>query len=287
MGKGSSSSNAPQFNPADAQVSAYLPTGTLRYGTVGSGGQFVPRSGGEAYRVVETPGAAQFRQTYEQLGQDIIGRGQGLLGQLTPQVPQMEIDYSRISDIPGPEGFADETARVEQETFERAMGLLNPQFERQQEALQADLAARGIPVGVGNVAASPAARQAIQDLRETQGELTSRAALDAAAQGRAYGGELFRRGLTAREAQLGDQIRDIQLQTGQRQNILNELAQMLQGPQIQAAVPIQDNTFAGQQLSYQGQMDAYAADQARRNAMMGAGFGLLGSLGGGYLAGGF
>lgn len=306
MTKGSSSNNAPQFDPSQSQVNAFLPTGDLRYGTVGGGGQFVPKTGGEAYKVAETPGAAQFRRTYEDLGQSIIGRGQGLLGQLGQQVPgfgglpeyRSEIDYSGISPVTRPEDFGAEGQRLEEATFQRAMGLLNPEFERQDEALYADLAARGIPVEVGNVGASPAAQQGIRDLRETQGELRNRAAFDAVGAGRQYQSDLFGQGLASRGAQMEDQLRDIALQnqarqagfgerTAVRQNVLNELAQMLQGPQIQAAVPIQDNTFAGQNLAYQGQLNQYNQQQARQNQAMGGLFGLAGAGLGGALAGGY
>ena len=301
---GSSNNNAPQFDPGRANVNVYSPTGNVRYGTTGQGGEFQPGSGQTAYQIQETPGASGFRQTYEQLGQDIIGRGEGLLGQLGGQVPgyeglpdfRSEIDYGGISPVGRPEDFGAEGQRLEQATFDRAMGLLNPQFERQSQAFQSDLAARGIPGEVGNVGASAGYRQGLGDLREAQGELTNRAALDSVAAGRAYQSDLFGQGLASRGAQVEDQLRDIGLQnqarsqgfgerTAQRQNILNELAQMLQGPQIHAAVPINDQSFAGQQQAYQGQMNQYNQQQAARNQGLGGLFGLAGALGGGYLAG--
>lgn len=301
---GSGGNNAPQFDPARSQVNVYSPTGNIRYGTTGPGGEFRPGSGQTAYQIQETPGAAGFRQTRERLGQGIIGRGQELLDQLSGQVPgyeglpefRSELDYSDISPVVRPEDFGQEGARLEQATFDRAMGLLSPQFERQNEAFEADLAARGIPSAVGNVGASAGYRQGLGDLREAQGELMNRAALDAVGAGRAYQSDLFGQGLASRGAQVEDQMRDIGLQnqaraqgygerTAQRQNILNELAQMLSGPQIQAAVPINDQSFAGQQQAYQGQLNQYNQRQATRNQTLGGLFGLAGSLGAGYLAG--
>ena len=303
MNKGGGGS-APQFDPTASQVNAYLPTGNLRYGTTGSGGQFVPGSGQAAYKVFETPGASQFRQTREDLGQGILDRGQGLLGQLSEQVPGYEglpdqryqVDYSGISGVSRPEDFGAEGQRLEQATFDRAMGLLNPQFDKQNQAFEADLAARGIPGAVGNVGASQGYRQGLGDLREAQGELTNRAALDSVAAGRDYQSQLFGQSLASRGAQVEDQMRDIGLQnqarqtgfgerTAQRQNVLNELAQMLQGPQIQAAVPINDQSFAGQQQAYQGQLNEYNQRQATQQSLLGGLFGLGGALGGGYLAG--
>lgn len=307
---GKSSNNAPSFDPYAAaraqaetnRLSMFLPTGDLRYGTVGSGGQFVPESGGAALRVIETPGAAQFRQFYEQTGLNLAERGQNISGNL-PDIPtygnlpahQYQIDYSQVSPVARPEDFAAQGEEVEQATFGRAMGLLDPVFERQTRDFENQMVNRGIPTGTEDYSTS------YRDLADAQNEARVRAAYDAVGAGRAYQQALFGMAGEARGQQLTDQLTSMALQNQARQtgygeraseyqNVLNTLAQMMSGPQIQAAVPLSQtpvDVMGAMQTAYGGDLAGYRAEQQLNQAALGGLYGMGGALAGGWARAGF
>ena len=283
------------------RVNYFTPTGDLRYGTTGPGGQFIPGSGNAALQVVETPGAAAYRQATEGTAQNLANLAQRMSGNL-PTSPltyeglpdyQSQIDYSRVDPIMSGRDFAEDRARVEQGIFDRGMTLLNPVFEDQNRALQNRL--KYVPMGAE--ARGTAEDRAAQAQQNAINDLTMRAL-------EVGGGEqsrLLGEARALRGEQIGQQLQDMNLsnmarQTGfgeqaaVRQNTLNELAQLLGGPQIQTATfggPAPIDVTGPINTAYSGQLNNYNQQLAARNAALGAGAGLAGAGLAGWSSAGF
>lgn len=297
----SSPSPPPAPNPAAAvqaqaeaqRISQFTPQGNLLYGTVGPGGGFDQREGGHAAFVEETPFQEEARLGGQGVTEQLIDRAQAQAAGL-PTSPidfeglpeyRSEIDYSGVGAIPTADDFSEDARRVEESTYERGMGLLNPQLELQERRLRQRLIDQGLPMG-GEAYTGELDRYA-----RNRDEMMSNLALDAVQAGRAEQSRLYGQALTSRGAQIGDQLADIQLQNaarGQgfgersavRANQFNELAALLGGQQVQPAglanflPPGNVDALTPLAMQNQNQMAAYQAAQQQRAGQTSGMFGL-------------
>ena len=74
-------------------------------------------------------------------------------------------DYSSLPELANPDSYGDEIARMERAVYDRALNQLQPQFDRQQNRMNVDLANRGLPIGSE---ASADARNRFDDSRGRQ-----------------------------------------------------------------------------------------------------------------------
>lgn len=131
-------------------------------------------------------------------------------------------DFLGVSDVEGRltqpfvTDFAGEGARLEQATFQRTADLLAPRFEEQDEALNQELANRGIPIG------SAAFEREKNRLQEQQSRLLQDTAFGAVAAGRQEQERLARLGLATRGQQLGEGLSLAGLAAGQRGQLFGE-----------------------------------------------------------------
>lgn len=155
------------------------------------------------------------------------------------------------------------------------LGRLEPQFNRDREALEARLANQGISLG------SSAYGTAIDELNRSRND--ARLAADVQA-----GGEMSR--VYELEANARDRAVNERLQ--ERQIPLNELIAMVSGTQVQqpnftptpqtqiGQTPVADSIYA----SYNGQLNNYNQQVAQKNAFTQGLFSLIGSGAGAYAA---
>jgi len=308
MGKRGSST--PQYNPQDLinqqaqqnRITQFGPQGNLIFGNVGSNGQFKPSTGGSAAFLEESPFQQRFRQGREDLSliaqETAAPRIQNL--PLAPidvtQFPerQFNLDYTKVDDAPRSGGFADQINSAERATFDRGMGLLQPVFDRQTDRLETKLVNQGLPRG------SEAFGTDFEDLRRSQNEQYGKLALDAVGAGRAEDSRLFGQSMSARNAQIQDQLNQasflnqnraqaVQENQALRSQELSELGGLLG---LQPVQPIQSQSFFGPasvdvmgpyQLANQQAMAANRQSNANRNAMMQGVFSLGSAAMGAYL----
>jgi hypothetical protein len=274
-----------QQDAAANRITQFTPYGNLLFGSIGDQGQFVqgavPEDGMAAAFTQETPFQSDLRSLQENLGIGLATEAGQQFDQLAAQTP---FDFTanlpqysfqdatnlpafqstlpgagnvqtslNVPDLPQlPTDFEDTRRQVTQSVFDRQLGLLQPEFTRQREALEQNLADRGLAIG------GEAYNQAVDRLERQQGEQQQRLAQQAdiaggqeasrlfnqASQAR---GQLFREaaaegefGLAgqqqafgqqaanvaqqnaARQQQIADQLRANQLQNQQRQAMLNE-----------------------------------------------------------------
>jgi hypothetical protein len=156
---------------------------------------------------------------------------------------------------------------------EALMSRLNPQFQRDEEALRTRLQNQGIGLG----------SQAYQTELQRFDQAKNDARMQAVLQGANYGGALQDQSLQARN-------QAIQEYNAQRNAPLNEYSaltsgQQIQNPQFQSTgyqgiQPVDYTSLVNQQ--YQGNLNAYNQKVAGQNATQGALFGLGGQALGGF-----
>lgn len=204
----------------------------------------------------------------------LAGVGVDRAGQITGE----PFSLSGARTLPG--DFSEDAARVEQATFDRTMGLLRPEFERNQAQLEQRLANQGIPVG----AEAYADEWDIFNRNRREAELA--AAQDAVGAGRAEQSRLF--GVT--QAGRQQDISDLLLE---RTQPMNELAALLQGsPALQGQQPSNIAQYQQAPGDYQGsvwnnynaQLQNYQNRQNASNAMWGNILGAAGTIGGAILS---
>jgi len=276
------------------QIGEITPYGTLRYeGEIGDPGRT---------RITELADSQQrqldqYNLLAEQLGDFALGRAGHIpqapfsLEGITPLYSSYLPNQGRGGELSGeggrrgPFGFlspvvdqiidsSNPVNRVEQATYDRAINLLKPQFDRQERRLETGLANRGIPIG----------SEAYSDVRDqfdtSRDEALIAAANDAVRAGRTEDSRLF--GISQAARQQG--INELLLQ---RTQPINELAAILQGspatgqPQFgqQAQYQVAPADVVGPtNLAYQGQLNAFNQSQANRNAGLGGLFGLGGAI---------
>jgi hypothetical protein len=162
---------------ADAQanlnaISQYNPYGSST---------FLENANGDPYAQVSsmTPALADLLGGQEYIGGALQGTAQGLIGNLPT---------GGVSTDFGPE-----TNSAEEGAFAQSMGLLNPEFNLQNQALNTTLTDRGIPVG------SEAWNNATSGQQLTQDAATTSAAGAAVGAGNAEQAQLFGEGLSANQ----------------------------------------------------------------------------------------
>jgi hypothetical protein len=173
--------------------------------------------------------------------------------------------FSLAGQPPLPTDFSADAQAVEQASFDRAMGLMNPQFDREEDRMKQELANRGIPIG------QEAYTDVYDQFSTRKDNARLAAAMDAVAAGRAEQSRMY--GLTSDARRQG-----INEQLLERSQPINELAALLQGapatgspnfaPQAQYQVASPD-VIGATQLGYQGQLNAFNAQQANRQAGLG------------------
>lgn len=299
MGKSSSAPPPPdagQLAQQQAQanrITQYTPQGTLQFGSVGSNGQFVPGTGGAASQITESPFQQRYRMGMEDLALTAQTSAAPRIQNLplspidTTQFPErrFNLDFSGVNPVPSSADFSEDAKRVEQATFDRALGLLNPQFEQSQRRLDTRLVNAGLPIG------SEAYGTEMGNFQRERDDTLSRLAMDAVGAGRAEQSRLFGQALTGRQAQLGDQLADVNLQNTQRAAAINEnqalrtgelgeLAAMLG---LQPVQPVQAQAFFAPSpvdvvgpanLAYQGALANYQNQQQQQQGLLGGLFGL-------------
>ena len=335
-----SKSDSDQPNPidpaaliqADAEanrITSFTPLGDLRYGEVGSEGQFVPNTGGVAMYVDLSPESQHALRMEQEISRILSTqsafRAEDLQsGNLDfsglPTFPssldtsgfsgvQSGIDFSGFTALPGTDDFSVDARRVEDATFQRAMGLLNPEFAQQEERLRQRLANQGIPIEA--VAASGTGEGGVPlgeftRFERSRNEAMQNAAFDAVQAGRAEQSRLFGMATSARGINLQEEMAGVDLGYRSRQQSLaealqnydlsrtarqqgiseelttrstafNELMALLGGQQVQMpqfAAPTSIDTLGPEMFSYNSQLQQQQLQQQQQNAMMSGLFGL-------------
>jgi len=272
------------------RISQFGPGGNLLYGKVGPGGQFIQDTGGAASFVEESPFQQAARTTGEnaalQLARSIAPQAGSLQTASYAGLPahQFQIDWSKIGAVPNANDFSADAQRVEQATFDRAMGLLRPELDMQERRLNQSLADQGIPLGAE---AFVTEQRRFGDQRD---RALSDLALASVQAGRDEQSRLFNQALTSRGAQLSDQLQDMQLanqarQTGfgeqqaVRNQQLQELAALLGGaynptPATAFVAPGMIDVTGPVNAAYQAQVASAQQRAANQNALLGGLFGL-------------
>ena len=176
------------------------------------------------------------------------------------------IDTAGLATLPT--DFAQFRSGIEQDVFNRELGLLNPELQRQRETLETNLANRGIPLG------SQAYNDAVNRLERSQGEQLSRLAQQARVTAGQEASRQFGMQSTARGQQFGERTQQAALanQIGQQQladafsraQLANQQRQAAFG---EAAAAGQFGLGAQQQAFSQQGAQAALANAARQQAV--------------------
>jgi len=228
MGKGPRAPDPQAVAQAQSEanrLNIYGPYGAQVFGSVNDEGQFVPRPGGDAVMVNETPFQAAQRAQQEALLQQLGSVAQQRAGAISgdpftlpdapayqgaidrsglPQVADFSgqvargLDMSGLAGIPGVDDFGAERQRVEDAIYNRQRRLLDPEFQQSRERLAQDLQNRGIPIG------SEAYNRAIDRLDRSQGQALADLTDRAVTLGGQEQSRLFQQAIGARGQQFGE-----------------------------------------------------------------------------------
>ncbi|WP_417790637.1 hypothetical protein [Terasakiella pusilla] len=294
-----SSNSAPSYN-AGAAVSAQsgandaatrLSAQLNRYDSYGPGGSTTWSNQGDKWTQTQTLNPSQQNQfdSTNAIGESVLGQAQQYAGSLPNQsfsydgAPeyQSSLDRSGLADVPSDIGAYQDQAT--QTAYDRTMGMLNPQFDKQNEAMIQQLANQGIMQG------SDAYTSAVDDFNRNKNNAMLSASQDAIMTGDALAGSMFNRGLTSRQQGLSERTTDLNLNNAARSNYanenlttrnqnLNELAALLQGsPALQmpggsggAMVNAQaPDVMGAYNTANNNALMQYQASQANQGAMLG------------------
>ncbi len=254
------------------------PQGTVSFAQTGGqdvGGQFVP----SFTRTTElTPEAQAQFEAQQQLGGSLTGLAQEQVGRIGSALGT-GVDVSGLPGLTGPEArdFGDQAAQLEQATFQRGLGLLDPGFARESADIEATLVERGLPFQ------SEAARRARAGLQERQGLARENLALSSVGAGRQEQSRLFN--IEQAQAALANAARGqgFQEQAFQRSLPIGDIAALLgtspgvQQPQFQAtpafgvqAPDIIGSTFGAANLAQQ----QFGQQQQAQSGLLGGLFSL-------------
>ena len=200
------------------RISQFTPQGNLLYGTVTDDGGFAfdPGASAHATKVTETPFQQEFRTLQEAIARILAdrtldgARGLGEGGLDTAGLPP-GFDPAELAALRG---------RSERAAYGRALGLLEPEIERQENRLRQSLANRGLPIAPGSAGGDEYGRFLDAGNRARQD-----AAWAAVAQGGAEADRAFNRAAAARNQAFAERA-------ALRQQQFNELAALLGGQQI-------------------------------------------------------
>ena len=202
-----------------------------------------------------SPEQQQLYNLQTQIGLGLGGLGQTFMGQIPTEALSLESATPLIG--------TDLRNQYTQQAYDRSMGLLEPQFQKQRGALEDKLIQQGIPIG------SEAWNSAVSDFEENTNEARRLAALDAITSGEQMYSSDYGRSLTSRQ----QDISDILLQ---RTQPMNELAAILQGSPA-VSTPYSTSTgsvgynagdVAGQYANqYQSQLANWQAQQQQASSI--------------------
>lgn len=245
----------------------YTPTGSLEYSQNGTWSDGTPRFNvtqtltPQSQRILDLQQNAS--ETYGQTGNALLNNVKGMLSS--------PVDMSQF----GAQPTYDNAFRDSQRSA--LVSRAQPDFDRQRQALETQLANQGITIG------SQAYNDEQQRFQKGYNDFLLGADLNAGnLAGAEYGREMQSRTNRINEALMP------------RQQSLNELAALAGGTQLQSPsfvntpqTGIANTDLIGAQgMQFAGQQNAYNQQMGANNAAMGGLFGLGGALGGGYLAGG-
>ncbi len=207
------------------RITQFTPLGDVRFGEVGSQGQFVPGTSGTA-SFIDLPPESQAIFDLGQATTAELGE-RGLLQAINlPAEPidfeglpgfSSELDFSGLQGLPGVGDFSGDAQRTQEASFQRALGLLNPEFERQQGRLDQQLANQGLPIG------SEAFEGEQDRFGRIRNEALLSAARDAIGAGSAEQSRLFGLSTAARSQGLSELLQQENLARGARQQGITEL----------------------------------------------------------------
>lgn len=198
------------------------PTGSTQFGNFDpETGEFIADPDIITQRTQESPQQQAIREQQEQLALNLGSQVGGTLQQprtakeIRDRVPfakqladnlsgfqeagvaSGQFDSSQLQTIGG--DFSADASRQEEATFKRAQNLLSPTFEQQREDLAQQLANQGIPV------TSKAGERELNRLDRSQGGQLENLALSSVGAGRGEQERLARLGLSTRGQQFGEQ----------------------------------------------------------------------------------
>ena len=194
-----------------------------RYDTYGPGGSVTWSNQGDKWTQTQTLSPSQQRQfdATNAIGEGVLNTAQGYANAL-PQgqfsydgapAYQSSIDRSGLAEVPSDIGAYQDQAQ--QAAYDRTMGMLNPQFDKQQEALTQQLANQGIMQG------SEAYTRAFDDFNRNKNNAMLSASQDAIMTGDALAGSMFSRGLTSRQQGISELTNDMNMNNSARSNYAN------------------------------------------------------------------
>jgi uncharacterized protein YcgL (UPF0745 family) len=236
------------------QINQYTPGGTVEYGSFDKDGNFVPAADRTSARVTESAGQKGIRTGRENLAQSLLGgldfsgTNNGVLSpyqlqyglpnvsQFTNNLPGVGTGSGVLSGAPSGgdigtlnQDYADANARAANAVYQRGYNMVNPDLELQQKRTEADLAARGIPVGSD---AYSAEKDRLSRNRSNTLENLGLSAITAGNQeaGRLYGQDLstFNAAEGQRANRVGQGLSALTFDEQQRQNRMNEQIAQLQ-----------------------------------------------------------
>ena len=272
------------------RITSFTPLGDLRFGTVGSSGQFVPGTSGTASFIDLPPGSQRLLDLGQATSVELGERG--LLQAVSlPSDPldfsglpgfSSEIDFSGLAGLPGIDDFSADATRVEEATFGRLKGLLDPVFEIEDERLRQTLANQGLPIG------GEAFEREFDRFGRIQNEALLNASLEAVGAGRAEQTRLFNLASSARSQGLSELLTQENLARGARQQGIteqttsrglqfNELAAFLGFGQVSLPAfpaPAGVDVFAPAALAAAQSQNAFSASQQSSSDFLGGLFGL-------------
>ena len=268
------------YNAAINRTNTYTPYGSQEYSVTGTD----PRTGAPIYRQDINLSPEQ-QELYEQRSGQALDLGNRNPFSLSGLPERGQLDTSNLPELPGSgdlQGFRD---RSEQALYDRNTQYLDRDFGRREEGLRTRLANQGVVEG------SEAYTNAFDDFERGREQSYSGARNDAIAGGGAEASRMFGIGSQTRGQMYGEALAGGTFQNQNRNTALAEALTERNQPvneynALQGAVNVPQFQGTSQvgaapadiqgafNTQYQGQLDAYNAQQQSRNSLMGGLFGL-------------
>lgn len=242
------------------RINTYTPFGSATYGGPNR----------QNLRISLSPQQQNILNQQQQLQSTLAQRGT----RLAQQLPSDALNFEGLPGYVSQVDIGDNP--MANSVFQAQRGLLDPYLAEQQEAMQQQLANRGIPIG------SEAYERATRQLSDQQGRQLAQASLGSLETGintqfrnAALQNQARQQGIAERQALRGNQFNELAAIMGGTQ---------VQTPQFSQPSPVDVMGPYGQQ--YQGQLAGWQNQQANRQATLGGLFSLGGSLGSAAIMGG-
>lgn len=301
--KGTSGSSIPSIDPAALitqqadvnRITQFTPFGTQRFGTVGGEGEFVAETGGAATGIELPPEIFAALESQVRTGSVLASEALRRSGGLPEDALSFEgqpafpstFDLSSLPPIPGEQDLLGEGRRVEEAELERFRLRTDPLFAKRKERILQNLANQGIPLS--NVAASGESGE-LTAFERARSDAELDATLRAISSGKAEQSRLLGEARTTRAQRLSEELRNIGLSQGARQQGISEqtflrqlpfseLAQILgaAAPNIQTPVfqpPAPIDVLGPQSLALSGDLARANLSQQGQQSFQGGLFGL-------------